>query len=83
MTMDNAHCVSCGMPLRTAEDHALDDPTRDYCRHCARADGTMKSYDEALAGISGFLCHTQGLDQAVARQMAAEMMARLPAWRDR
>jgi hypothetical protein len=78
--MDNKKCVSCGMPLRSAEDHALGDTSKSYCLHCARPDGTLKSYDEALAGMSGFLRTTQGLDEGVARKMAAEMMAKMPAW---
>jgi hypothetical protein len=76
-------CISCGMPLRAPEEHALSDPSKDYCVHCARPDGSLKSYEEALTGMSGFLCHTQGLDAAVARKMAAEMMAKMPAWRAR
>src|SRR5207245_1314483 len=39
-------CISCGMPLRTDEDHAAGDPTKNYCKHCARPDGSLKSYDE-------------------------------------
>jgi hypothetical protein len=69
------------MPLRTPEDHAASDPERDYCKHCARADGTLKSYDEALEGMSGFLQKTQGLDPSVAQDTARAMMARMPAWK--
>ncbi len=78
-----ASCISCGMPLRTPDDHASNDPSKPYCRYCARPDGTMKSYDEALAGMTGFLKQTQGLDDAVARETARGMMAKQPAWRDR
>ncbi len=74
-------CISCGMPLRTKEDHAASDETKSYCRHCARPDGTMKSYDEALDGMSGFLVKTQGLDARVARETARAMMAKMPAWK--
>jgi hypothetical protein len=75
-------CISCGMPLRSATDHPRGDTSTDYCVNCARPDGTLKSYDEALAGMSGFLRHTQGLDETVARRMAAEMMAKMPAWQE-
>lgn len=75
-------CVSCGMPLRTAEDHAMGDPSRDYCGHCARPDGSMKGYDEARASMTQFLRRTQGLDETVADQMARQMMEGLPAWRN-
>jgi hypothetical protein len=71
------------MPLRTPQEHAAGDVSRDYCIHCARPDGSMKSYDEALTGMTAFLVKTQGLDQAAARKAAAGMMAELPAWKDR
>jgi hypothetical protein len=69
------------MPLRTNEDHAAGNPAKDYCRHCARADGSLKSYDEALNGMAGFLQKTQGLDESVALQSAKAMMAKMPAWK--
>jgi hypothetical protein len=70
------------MPLERPEDHALGDPARPYCRHCARADGTMQSYPEKLAGFTGWLVSTQGLDQDAARQQAVAILGQLPAWRD-
>lgn len=74
------NCISCGMPLRTNEDHAASDPTKRYCRHCARPDGSLKSYDEVLEGMSGFLTKTQGIDAGKARELAKQMMAKMPAW---
>jgi hypothetical protein len=76
-------CVSCGMPLRTPQEHAAGDVARNYCVHCARPDGTMKSYNEVLTGMTAFLVQTQGFDQQAARKAAAGMMAELPAWKDR
>lgn len=73
-------CISCGMPLRSAEDHPHGDTTTSYCKHCAREDGSMKSYDEVLVGMSGFLQNTQGMDAEAARGMAREMLAKMPAW---
>jgi hypothetical protein len=43
----------------------------------------MKSYDEVLTGMTGFLVQTQGFDQQAARKAAAGMLAELPAWKDR
>lgn len=68
-------CISCGMPMERAE-------ARDYCRHCARPDGTMQSYAEKLESMTGFIVRTQGLDAASARESARAMMAGLPAWKD-
>ena len=75
-------CRSCGMPLRTPEDHAGSDVNVAYCRHCAGADGGMKSYEHVLVGMSAFLQRTQGIDGSVADDMARRMMAKLPAWED-
>ena len=76
-------CVSCGMPMEKPEHYPLEDESKDFCLHCAREDGSMKSYDEALAGMSEFIVRTQGLDQEAARDMARFHMSRMPAWRDR
>ena len=76
-------CISCGMPLRSAEDHPRGDTTTKYCKHCAREDGSMKAYDEVLVGMSMFLQSTQGLDAEAAKGMARDMLAKLPAWTGR
>ncbi|HET6450203.1 MAG TPA: zinc ribbon domain-containing protein [Spirochaetia bacterium] len=75
-------CIACGMPMSAPEDFAAGDVTKDYCRHCARPDGTMQSYAEKLASYGSFLVKTQGLDTEAARAMAADIMSRLPAWKD-
>jgi hypothetical protein len=76
-------CIACGMPMRKPEEHAMKDVGRDYCCYCARPDGSMRSYDEAVVGMSGFLMKTQGLTEEVARKTAIAMMAKLPAWQGR
>jgi len=81
--MTQMKCISCGMPMTKAEDHAKGDPALDYCFHCARPDGSMNSYEEALKGMTGFITKTQGLDDAAAQDAARAMMANLPAWKDR
>ena len=74
-------CIACGMPMKTPEDYAMGDETKDYCKYCAKADGTMQSYDEKLESLAGFIVKTQGLDTAVAKNAAMDMMAKLPAWK--
>lgn len=76
-------CVACGMPMERKEDFAMGDRSRDYCRHCARPDGTMQSYAEKLESMTGFIVRTQGLDAGAARENARVLMAKLPAWKDR
>ena len=74
-------CIACGMPMNTAEDHAMADESKDYCKYCARPDGSMQSFDEKLDGLTGFIVKTQGLDSGAARKAARSMMQKLPAWK--
>jgi hypothetical protein len=69
--------------MRGADEHAAADISKDYCYHCAHDDGRMKSYEEVLAGFTGFLQHTQGLQDEAARDAARQMLSHQPAWRDR
>jgi len=79
MTPDDG-CISCGMPMRTAQEHAAGDPDKPYCVHCGSESGELKSYDEVLGGFAGFLRRTQGLHEDAARQTAADILATRPAW---
>lgn len=67
------------MPMEKAGDFPMGDRSKDYHLHCAWPDGTTKSYEEALAGMTQFIVKTQGLDESVARDAAKNMMAKLPA----
>jgi hypothetical protein len=73
-------CIACGMPMTKPEDYPNGDESRDYCRYCARPDGTMQSYDEKLRSMTEFIVRTQGLDEIAARGVAQRSMAKLPAW---
>lgn len=73
-------CIACGMPMTKPEDFAQGDETKDYCLYCMRPDGSMQSYPEKLDGTTHFLMKTQGLDEAAARETAARLLSKLPAW---
>ncbi|SHJ37317.1 Putative zinc ribbon domain-containing protein [Clostridium cavendishii DSM 21758] len=75
-------CIACGMPMKTKEEFAMGDETKDYCIHCAKPDGTMQSYEEKLESMAGFIIKTQGLDKDVAKNVAKEMLSKLPAWKN-
>ena len=75
-------CIACGMPMKNKEDYAMSDENKEYCKYCARPDGTMESYEEKLEGMTNFIIKTQGLNKEVACNMAKSMMAKLPAWKD-
>ncbi|MDF3001754.1 MAG: hypothetical protein K0Q48_1873 [Bacillota bacterium] len=75
-------CIACGMPMKAKEDFAMGDESKDYCKYCARPDGTMQNYDEKLEGMTEFIVKTQGIDQEAARNAARGMMEKLPAWQN-
>lgn len=75
-------CIACGMPMKKTEDFAMGDESKDYCVHCARPDGSMRSYPEAVEGMTQFVIRTQGLDEDAARKTVVELLAKLPAWKD-
>lgn len=83
MNNDVKTCISCGMPMRTAEEHALGDTSKSFCKFCGGPDGELRSYDDVLVGMTEFMRRTQGLDERVAREAAKGMMARMPAWSSR
>lgn len=74
------NCIACGMPMKEAEDFAGGDMSKEYCKFCARPDGSMQSYEEKLDSLTNFIIRTQGLDKDVANSAAKEMMSKLPAW---
>ncbi|MBC2179765.1 AraC family transcriptional regulator [Listeria booriae] len=75
-------CIACGMPLREKEDYPLGDESKDYCKHCAHKDGSMQTYDEKLESMAAFVIKTQGLNEGVAKKVAAEQLKGLPAWQN-
>jgi hypothetical protein len=75
-----AQCIACGMPMEKDEDFAASNRSKNYCRYCARPDGSMQNYDEKLASMTGFIVRTQGISETAARESARAMMAALPAW---
>lgn len=69
--------------MKSAEDYPGGDTSLDYCVHCARPDGSMRSYEEAVEGMTQFMVSSQGLDESAARNMVVDMLAKLPAWSQR
>lgn len=76
-------CISCGMPLAAPEDFPNGDTDLDWCRFCAHPDGGLKSYEEALAGLTAFMAQSQGFEDIAAREAARLYLSGMPAWRDR
>ena len=75
-------CIACGMPMTKPSDYPMEDEAREYCKYCARPDGTMQTYPEKLENTIEFLVRTQGLDREAARAVAKVSLSRLPAWKE-
>jgi ribosomal protein S14 len=75
------NCIACGMPLNILSDFAMNDENKNYCVHCARPDGAMKSFDEIKEGMTHFIIKTQGLSREAAENAALSMMKNLPTWK--
>jgi hypothetical protein len=71
------------MPLEKPEDYALGDVTRPYCRYCTDARGELLPYEQVLETNKRFYVESQGITPEAATRMAREMLADMPAWRDR
>lgn len=73
-------CMSCGMPMAKPEDFGGGNPENLYCVHCAKPDGSLKSYEEVFEGMVKFMMMSQKLDRKTAESAAEAHMAVMPAW---
>ncbi|MCL2755507.1 MAG: helix-turn-helix domain-containing protein [Firmicutes bacterium] len=86
--MNKRDCIACSMPMEKVEDFAGGDTSKNYCFHCAKQDGTMKTYAEVLEGsmawgmenftLMGF--ETQPTETELRKALESHM-ATLPAWK--
>ena len=67
-------------PKVKLEDFGGGSPASIYCQYCSNPDGSLKSYEDVLNGVTGFMMSTQGLDRAAAESKAKEHLAAMPAW---
>lgn len=79
---DGKMCESCGMPMRSAQDFGGGRLDNKYCVHCTDADGNLKTYEEALTGMTAFARQMMGVSEEEAQKFAKEGMAKMPAWKD-
>lgn len=77
----DTRCISCGMPMTKPEEFGGGNTKNNYCVYCARPDGSMKSRQQVLEGMTAFIVRTQGIDVEAARAAAQGLMAKQPAWR--
>ena len=73
-------CMSCGMPMTNLEDFGGGNPENLYCVHCSNPDGSLKSYDEVLTGMTNFMMMSQNMSRETADRAARDYMSKMPAW---
>lgn len=74
-------CIACGMPMKELSDFPDQDNRNDYCNYCARADGSMQSFEEKRENWIDFIIKTQGFDQEASKAIVENNMKKLPAWK--
>ena len=75
-------CICCGMPMNKKNDFAMGDESKDYCVYCAKEDGSMKSFDEAVEGMAEYMSESEKIDKNFARKKVLEYMKSRPAWKE-
>jgi hypothetical protein len=68
------------MSMESSSDYAMNDTTRNYCRFCCNEDGSMQSYERKLESMTQYMISAKKIDKDRARQLAREIMSKLPAW---
>ncbi|MFS0781193.1 zinc ribbon domain-containing protein [Bacillus sp. 1P06AnD] len=74
-------CISCGMPMKGLSDFAGGDPSKDYCIHCAKPDGSMQSFTEKKDHMTQFIMQSKQVDRQAAEKLAEDTMKVQPAWK--
>ena len=75
-------CIACGMPMVKKEDFAMGDKEKDYCCHCSKPDGKMKSYEEIFKGGIQWAMNEFKISESDARRIVEENMKKQPAWKN-
>lgn len=75
-------CICCGMTMNKKNDFAMGDESKDYCVYCAKEDGSMKSFDEAVEGMAEYMSESEKIDKNFARKKVLEYMKSMPAWKE-
>ncbi|WP_392560045.1 zinc ribbon domain-containing protein [Orbus mooreae] len=74
-------CIACGMPMTQIADYPRYDISKNYCKLCAKSDGSMKSFDEKLEELTLRYVEEHSMDYQVAKETARIILKKLPAWK--
>ncbi|MCL7688368.1 hypothetical protein M8363_17765 [Klebsiella quasivariicola] len=51
-----------------------------YCAYCSDSDGNLKSWEEAVSSLAGFLDSWQKVGKEESRKRAIRYLTAMPAW---
>ena len=75
-------CVSCGMPMSGAEDHAPGHPESPWCTHCSQPDGDLQAFDERFERMVQWEVKVNHRDRPTAETATRAYMKTMPAWKN-
>lgn len=78
--MRETTCTSCGMQMKTTEDHPVGHADSEWCKYCATPTGKLQSFDDRLANFTQWSMKKDGLPHDEAVQKARHYMSQMPAW---
>jgi hypothetical protein len=70
------------MPLVNDEDFALGDTKAQFCKYCVDEKGALLPYETILEANKGYFQESQGISEVAAAKMAADLLKKMPAWKD-
>ena len=77
MTQQERFFQACGMLMSAPDAQGASDK---YCAYCSDADGNLKSWEEAISGLAGFLDSWQKGGEDESRKRAKRYLTAMPAW---
>ena len=80
--MEAVKCISCGMPMAGADDHAPGHPDSRWCAHCSQPDGGLQAFDERFERMVQWEVKMNHRDRPTAEAATRAYMKTMPAWKD-
>lgn len=80
--MQEKICQSCGMPMKEKTDFGGGDIDNKYCKYCTDEKGELKDFTTKLEETINFVATRMNVDKSVAKKIAQENMAKMPAWKE-
>ncbi|MBN1176977.1 MAG: VOC family protein [Dehalococcoidales bacterium] len=77
------NCQSCGMPMTSPAEHGGGYKENLYCVNCCDTSGSLRSFEEVLESMTGFMMESRKMERKEAEIAARQYLAMMPAWSGR